>query len=805
MSHRGKTASALVVAAAFSGLFIGNVAAQTRAVPQTRADVQASFAPVVKSAAPAVVNVYGARVERRPQNPFMDDPFFRRFFGDGGFGVPRERVQQSLGSGVIVDAGGLVVTNHHVIEGMAEVKVALADKREFEAEIVLRDPRSDLAVLRMKPATGLPLAALPIGEDDRLEVGDLVLAIGNPFGVGQTVTQGIVSALARTQVGVTDYQSFIQTDAAINPGNSGGALVDMQGRLVGINTAIFSRSGGSHGIGFAIPAGMVRIVIDSARTGSKTVRRPWFGARLQAVTSEAAESLGLDRPAGVLVARVEEKGPAAEAGLRRSDVILQVDGQNVDDPDAFGYRFATRAVGGTAQLGIMRAGRRLTLPVRLQAAPETRPREALTLDNRSPLAGAQVMNMSPAVRRSLASRPAPRASSSRMSRAVSAANRVGFRKGDIVLAINGVAVATTRALETATRDRKRFWEDHHQPRWPGADQRLRRVRPVMAGLMSDLFDASNAAGAPRPLADRLRPRALARWRAGDLSGDGALTRLIASGSLGPDFLGAAGTGKTTVARLLANETSLAFVQISAIFWCRGPQEGVRRGADASRVAVARCSSSMKFIASTARSLMPSCLSWKTARSRLSARRPRIHLLRSTPRCSHGRGCSPFKGWMTRQSPRCWPARKRRKAGAAADAGARAAFIAFADGDGRAALTLAEELWRAAKPGETLDAQAWPTRCNGARRSMTRRRTGTTISSARCTRPCAAPIPMRRCITSHACSMPGKIRAFSHGAWCAWPWRISGLPIRRRWSTHGRRRKPMSSSVRPRGNSRSPMR
>ncbi len=457
MSHRGKTASALVVAAAFSGLFIGNVAAQTRAVPQTRADVQASFAPVVKSAAPAVVNVYGARVERRPQNPFMDDPFFRRFFGDGGFGVPRERVQQSLGSGVIVDAGGLVVTNHHVIEGMAEVKVALADKREFEAEIVLRDPRSDLAVLRMKaPPSGL--AALPIGEDDRLEVGDLVLAIGNPFGVGQTVTQGIVSALARTQVGVTDYQSFIQTDAAINPGNSGGALVDMQGRLVGINTAIFSRSGGSHGIGFAIPAGMVRIVIDSARTGSKTVRRPWFGARLQAVTSEAAESLGLDRPAGVLVARVEEKGPAAEAGLRRSDVILQVDGQNVDDPDAFGYRFATRAVGGTAQLGIMRAGRRLTLPVRLQAAPETRPREALTLDNRSPLAGAQVMNMSPAVAEELGVEAGTEGVIIADVAGGSAANRVGFRKGDIVLAINGVAVATTRALETATRDRKRFWE-----------------------------------------------------------------------------------------------------------------------------------------------------------------------------------------------------------------------------------------------------------------------------------------------------------------------------------------------------------
>jgi Do/DeqQ family serine protease len=432
--------------------------AQTKAAPQSRAEIQASFSPVVKQAAPAVVNVYGARVEQqRGQNPFRDDPFFRRFFGDDGFGVPRDRVQQSLGSGVIVDAAGLVITNHHVIEGMTEVKVALADKREFEAEIILRDPRSDLAILKMK-TTPAGLVALPIGDDDRLEVGDLVLAIGNPFGVGQTVTQGIVSALARTQVGITDYQSFIQTDAAINPGNSGGALVDMQGRLVGINTAIFSRSGGSHGIGFAIPAGMVRIVIESARSGSRNVRRPWFGARLQAVTSEVAESLGLDRPAGVLVARVEDKGPASEAGLRRSDVIIQVDGQNVDDPDAFGYRYATRPVGGTAQVGIIRSGKRMTIPVRLQAAPETRPRDMLQLDNRSPLSGAQVMNMSPAVAEELGIEAGTEGIVIAEVKSGSSASRVGFRKGDLVMAINGAPVATTKALEAATRDRKRFWE-----------------------------------------------------------------------------------------------------------------------------------------------------------------------------------------------------------------------------------------------------------------------------------------------------------------------------------------------------------
>ncbi|HEY0353336.1 MAG TPA: trypsin-like peptidase domain-containing protein, partial [Enterovirga sp.] len=235
------------------------VGAQTRTAPESRPQVQLSFAPVAKVAAPSVVNVYGARVEKTRRNAVAEE-FFRRFFGDGMGGPPRDRVQRSLGSGVIVDSSGLVVTNHHVIENMTEVRVALTDKREFEAEIVLRDPRADLAVLRLK-GTG-PFPPLPIGDSEGLEVGDLVLAIGNPFGVGQTVTQGIVSALARTHIGAADYGFFIQTDAAINPGNSGGALVDMSGRLVGINSAIFSQSGGSVGIGFAIPSSMVRAVVE---------------------------------------------------------------------------------------------------------------------------------------------------------------------------------------------------------------------------------------------------------------------------------------------------------------------------------------------------------------------------------------------------------------------------------------------------------------------------------------------------------------------------------------------------------------
>ena len=351
----------------------GPAPAQTAAVPQSSAEIKLSFSPIVKRAAPAVVNVYGARQQKGPRNPLLDDPFFRRFFGGPEGGAPPERLQRALGSGVIADASGLVITNHHVIENMTEVKVALADKREFEAEIVLRDPRTDLAVLKLKTNERFPV--LDLDDSDTLEVGDLVLAVGNPFGVGQTVTQGIVSALARTQVGVSDYQFFIQTDAAINPGNSGGALIDMAGKLVGINTAIYSQSGGSHGVGFAIPANMVKVVLASAKAGSKTVRRPWFGAKLQVVSADLAESLGLDRPTGALVAGTTAKGPAAEAGLKSGDVVLAVDGQAVEDPDGFGYRFGMKAIGGTTTLTVHRGAAKIPLKVRLAATPETRPRD----------------------------------------------------------------------------------------------------------------------------------------------------------------------------------------------------------------------------------------------------------------------------------------------------------------------------------------------------------------------------------------------------------------------------------------------
>jgi len=443
----------LIAAALLAVFAIQPAIAQDRRVPASTTELRLSYAPIVHKVTPSVVNVYAARVVAN-RNPFMEDPFFRRFFGGGGGGMPQQ-VQRSLGSGVIVDPSGLIMTNNHVIEGASEVKIALADKREFEAEIVLKDSRTDLAVLRVKDGRE-QFPAIEIGNSDELQVGDVVLAIGNPFGVGQTVTHGIVSALARTQVGITDYQFFIQTDAAINPGNSGGALVDLSGRLVGLNTAIFSRSGGSQGIGFAIPANMVRVVIASAKGGGTTVKRPWLGAKLQNVTPDIADGLGLKRPAGALVATVSEKSPAARAGLKTGDLIVAIDGQTVDDPNAFDYRFATKPLGGSAQIGVVRAGKELTLKIALETAPET-PRDEIVIQSRSPFMGLKVANISPALADEL------RISESLEGVAVievadgSLAQNLGFQKGDVIAAVNNEKVVRTRDLDRIAKDSNRRW------------------------------------------------------------------------------------------------------------------------------------------------------------------------------------------------------------------------------------------------------------------------------------------------------------------------------------------------------------
>src|SRR5437773_4868530 len=430
---------AAAIIALFVTLSAGSASAQDRRVPASAAELRLSYAPIVQRAQPAVVNVYAAKVVQN-RNPLLDDPIFRRFFGVPGNQQP-EQMQRSLGSGVMVDPSGLVVTNNHVIEGADQVKISLADKREFEAEIVLKDSRTDLAVLRIKDGKE-KFATLDFANSDELLVGDVVLAIGNPFGVGQTVTHGIVSALARTQVGITDYQFFIQTDAAINPGNSGAALVDMTGKLAGINTAIFSRAGGSQGIGFAIPGNMVRVVVASAKSGGKAVKRPYLGARLQAVTPDIAETLGLRLPSGALVANVVANSPAARAGLKLSDLIVAIDSQAVDDPNAFDYRFATRPLGGTSQIDVQRAGRAIRLTVPLETAPDTG-RNEIVLTTRSPFQGAKIANISPAVADELhLDVDTEGVVVTDLGNDTTAAN-VGFQKGDIITAVNNQKITKT--------------------------------------------------------------------------------------------------------------------------------------------------------------------------------------------------------------------------------------------------------------------------------------------------------------------------------------------------------------------------
>ena len=425
-----------------------------RRAPFSQAEMQLSFAPLVKRTAPAVVNVYAERVVRQ-RSPFEGDPFFEHFFGPNFGGTQRPRMEQSLGSGVIVDPSGLIVTNNHVIGNADQIKVVLSDGEEFESTVVLRDERSDLAILRID--AGRDLEYLELEDSDAVETGDLVLAIGNPFGVGQTVTTGIVSALARSRIGVSDFGFFIQTDAAINPGNSGGALIGMSGRLIGINSAIFSRSGGSNGIGFAIPSNMVRAVISQARGGADAFERPYIGADFDVVTPEIAESLGMRRPAGAIVTQVYRDSPANRAGLRAGDVVLSVDGHPIEHPDALGYRLATAGPGRTVTLALLSRGERVALDIRLVPAPETVPAEETRITGSNPLAGAHVANISPRILQRLNVRYRGEGVVVTDVERGSPANRTGFRPGDVLVSINGVAIGSVDDVTAAISNAGRSW------------------------------------------------------------------------------------------------------------------------------------------------------------------------------------------------------------------------------------------------------------------------------------------------------------------------------------------------------------
>lgn len=439
----------LSVLLAPESVFSQTIQAPAMKVPESQTEISLGFVPVVRQTAPAVVSIYTQKVVERRTSPFAGDPFFERLFGDffpGG--QTRRRIENSLGSGVIVDPSGIIVSNYHVVGGADEITVVLTDRREFAGRVILADQEADLAIVALDGASGLP--ALELRDSDTLEVGELVLAIGNPFGVGQTVTSGIVSGLARSGApGGRSQGYFIQTDAAINPGNSGGALVDMAGRLIGINTSILSRSGGSNGIGFAVPSNLVARVIAAAREGATMLDRPWLGLQTQPVTGDIAEAMGLDRPVGILVDHLHPESPFAKAGIKPGDILLTIGGEALGAPAELSFRTATLGTGRSAEVSYLRNGKAYATSVALAPAPDVPNPDRTVLQNPRALRGLTVMNVNPAV---IDQFRLPLASAGILVADVSGpASRSGLQPGDLILAVNDRAVTDVDTLEVAVR------------------------------------------------------------------------------------------------------------------------------------------------------------------------------------------------------------------------------------------------------------------------------------------------------------------------------------------------------------------
>lgn len=432
-------------------LALPTVSAAQTAVPESEGQIALSFAPVVKAAVPAVVNIYATRVVEG-HSPFAGDPFFEQFFRD--FGATAPQVQNALGSGVIVTADGYVVSNWHVVGQATEIRVVLADRREFPARLVLGDQESDLAVLKLEGASDLPV--LPFRDSDELEVGDLVLAIGNPFGVGQTVSSGIISGLARSAFQVGDGRGyFVQTDAAINPGNSGGALVDMGGRLVGINTAILTRGGGSNGIGFAIPSNLVRAVVKQAQDGAERFQRPWAGVTAQPVDADMANALGMAIPRGVVLTALHPESPFAKAGLLPADVVLALNGYETNSPQEMMFRINTMGIGAAVTVTYLHDGAETVADLELVPAPDVPDREATPVPAGLALQGAVLGRINPAV---IAEFGLPiGAEGVVVLEAAGIAAQVGVQPGDVLLAVNGVPVAAPADVLAVLGEGGRRW------------------------------------------------------------------------------------------------------------------------------------------------------------------------------------------------------------------------------------------------------------------------------------------------------------------------------------------------------------
>lgn len=419
-------------------LIASPLVAQDSRVPQSQAEISLTFAPLVRQATPAVVNIYASRVVQA-RSPFQDDPIFGNFFKD--FGQSRPRVQNSLGSGVILSDDGIIVSNYHVVGQATDIRVVLNDRREFQAKVLLGDEESDLAILKLDGAADMP--HLSLRDSDTVEVGELVLAIGNPFGVGQTVSSGIVSGLARSGTATGNARGyFIQTDAPINPGNSGGALIDVQGQLIGVNTSILTRSGGSNGIGFAIPSALVAQFVQQARAGNTRFERPWAGVSGQPVDAGLSESLGLVVPGGILLSQLHEQSPFRAAGFEVGDVIDAVDGEPVNTPPEMVYRMSVRGIGATAEVTRTRGGVSDTVTVAMIAPPEDPARDERELSDHSVLPGLSVANANPAVITELG---LPLQSEGVVVMAPGPYGaRAGLRAGDILRTINGRAIADTQ-------------------------------------------------------------------------------------------------------------------------------------------------------------------------------------------------------------------------------------------------------------------------------------------------------------------------------------------------------------------------
>ena len=456
--RKERTAGVLLLAVFLlcHGMLPAKLAAQT-AVPQSVEQMQLSFAPVVDAVASTVVSITSRKVTTQRADPFGEDPFFKFFFRD--FGVPfkqEQREQSSLGSGVIVRGDGLIVTNHHVVDGADEISVVLNDRRELKAHLVASDERTDLAFLQLiDPPAQLPVIAM--GDSDRLAVGDLVLALGNPFGIGQTVTSGIISAKSRSTPGGQSDVSFIQTDAAINPGNSGGALVSLHGELVGINTAIFTRGGGSIGIGFAIPANLVHARM-LAINEDGTFARPWLGASVQPIDSELADALDLPRPSGVLVNRLYRGGAAERAGLKQGDVIVEADDIEIFDAPGLTLRMSLVPLGDEVRLAVIRGGREFETLLSIEAAPMSPEPDMTLLRGRQPFQGATVANMSPGFNEKLDINMFERGVVVVQVEPGSFATKLRLKRGDAIASINGEQPGSVAELEAILERGARRWE-----------------------------------------------------------------------------------------------------------------------------------------------------------------------------------------------------------------------------------------------------------------------------------------------------------------------------------------------------------